>query len=159
MQYRLDRADVVVAIDADFLCDGPAGLRYARDFATRRRPEQADRMNRLYVLETMPTSTGSRADHRLALRPSEIAAAAAQLASAVVNPASVANRLDPRTDKWVTAIAKDLRAHRGASVVMAGEGQAPLVHAVVHQMNAALGNIGRTVTYNDPVEAEPVDQL
>ena len=58
-QYRFDRADVILSLDADFLCDGPAGVRYAREFASRRRPEQPDRMNRLYVVETMPTSTGS----------------------------------------------------------------------------------------------------
>src|SRR5579872_1618820 len=56
-QYRFDRADVIVALDADFLASGPGSLRYARDFARRRRPEDAERMNRLYALESMPTST------------------------------------------------------------------------------------------------------
>ncbi|HEX7699103.1 MAG TPA: TAT-variant-translocated molybdopterin oxidoreductase, partial [Kofleriaceae bacterium] len=71
-QYHLDRADVVLALDADFLGSGPGGVRYARDFAGRRRPEHADRMNRLYAIESMPTSTGSRADHRLAVRASQV---------------------------------------------------------------------------------------
>jgi Fe-S-cluster-containing dehydrogenase component len=150
-QYRMDRADVILALDADFLCDGPAGLRYARDFASRRRPEQPDRMNRLYVVETMPTSTGSRADHRLPLRPSEIVALAGQLSSAIGGSAS--------TNKWVNAVAKDLLAHRGACVVIAGDAQPPAVHALAHAMNAALGNVGQTVVYTDPVEAEAVDHL
>src|SRR5204863_2942240 len=47
-QYRFDRADVVVSLDANFLCDGPAQHRHARDFAARRRPENGRRMNRLY---------------------------------------------------------------------------------------------------------------
>lgn len=71
-RYRLDHADVIVSLDADLLGGGPGGLRYARDFATRRRPENADRMCRLYAVETMPTGTGARADHRLALKPSDI---------------------------------------------------------------------------------------
>ena len=158
-QYRLERADVILALDADFLCDGPAGIRYAREFAARRRPEQPDRMNRLYVVETMPTSTGARADHRLPLRPSAIAVLAEQLASAIVTPSGGGNRLDARTNKWIEVAAKDLRAHRGACVVMAGDAQPPFVHAFAHAMNASLGNVGRTVVYTDCVEAEPIDQI
>ena len=79
-QYHFDQADVILSLDADFLGCGPGGLRYARDFASRRRPEQADRMNRLYAVESMPTSTGSRADHRLALKPSEVETFARRLA-------------------------------------------------------------------------------
>src|SRR4030095_9397006 len=62
-QYRLEQADVIVSLDSDFLAYGPGALRYARDFSARRRPEQSARMNRLYAFESMPTSTGSRADH------------------------------------------------------------------------------------------------
>ena len=68
-RYALAQADVIVSLDADFLSCGPGSLHYARDFASRRRPEQADRMNRLYAVETMPTPTGARADHRLAVKP------------------------------------------------------------------------------------------
>jgi Fe-S-cluster-containing dehydrogenase component len=160
-QYRIDRADVIVSLDADFLCDGAAGLRYARDFASRRRPEDAARMNRLYVVEAMPSSTGSRADHRLPMRPGSIGAVAARLAAAIgaASTPAAAPALDARTTKWVDAVAKDLRAHRGSSVVIAGEAQPAEVHALAHAMNAALGNTGRTVVFTEPVEAEPVDQL
>ena len=159
-QYHLDGADVILALDADFLCDGPAGLRHARDFSARRRPEQPDRMNRLYVAESMPTSTGSRADHRLPLAPTAISALAEHVASAVTSGGSAASSpLDARTRRWVDAVAKDLRAHRGACVVIAGDAQPPSVHALAHAMNTALGNVGHTVVYTDPVEAEPVDQL
>jgi molybdopterin-containing oxidoreductase family iron-sulfur binding subunit len=157
-QYQLDRADVILSLDADFLCDGPAGVRYAREFAARRRPEQADRMNRLYVVEGMPTSTGARADHRLPLRPSTIALVAEQFSSAVTTSGG-ASRLDARTTRWIEAAAKDLRAHRGACAVIAGDAQPAYVHALAHVMNASLGNVGRTVVYTDPVEAEPVDQI
>ena len=152
-QYRLDRADVILSLDADFLCDGPAGLRYSRDFAARRRPEQPDRMNRLYVVEAMPTSTGSRADHRFAMRPGDVQAFAERVAS------GTSAGLDARATKWADAVSKDLKAHRGASLVIAGDAQPPAVHALAHALNATLGNVGRTVVYTDPVETEPVDQL
>ena len=163
-QYRFDRADVVLSLDADFLGSGPGCLRYARDFVTRRRPDDAARMNRLYALEGMPTSTGSRADHRLPMRPGDIAAVAQQIAAAVgvagvvSDPAVALPRGEP-TRLWIAAVAKDLLDHRGASLVIAGESQPATVHALAHAINAALGNAGTTVVYTDPVEAEPTDEL
>ena len=158
-QYRFDKADVILALDADFLTSGPGSLRYAHDFASRRRPEHADRMNRLYAVESMPTPTGARADHRLALRASEIEGVARQIAAGV--GVAGAQGAAPRADegKWAAAVAKDLAAHRGASLVVAGDGQPAVVHALAHAMNEALGNVGQTVVYTDPVEADPVDQL
>ena len=58
-QYRFADADVILSLDADFLGCGPGSLRYAKEFAARRRPEQADRMNRLYAIESMPSSTAT----------------------------------------------------------------------------------------------------
>jgi len=161
-QYRIDQADVILALDADFLASGPGSLRYARDFAARRRPEDALRMNRLYALETMPTSTGARADHRLPLKPSEIVAIARGIAAAVgvgEGGGDVVQDFSPANAKWIAAVANDLKAHRGASLVIAGESQPPVVHALAHAMNQSLGNAGRTVVYTDPAEAAPTDQL
>ncbi len=42
-------------------------------------------------------------------------------------------------------MAADLKQHGGRSIIVAGRGQPPLVHALVHAMNAALGNLGKTV--------------
>src|SRR5207244_10668875 len=61
-------------------------------------------------------------------------------------------------EKWLDALVRDLRAHPGASIVLAGDQQPASVHALAHAMNHALGNAGRTVIYTDPVEAQPVDQ-
>jgi molybdopterin-containing oxidoreductase family iron-sulfur binding subunit len=155
-QYSFDKADVILSLDADFLACGPGSLAHARQFASRRRPEEADRMNRLYVLETMPTSTGAKADHRLALKPSAIADMARQIAAAVGVGTAGSGSAD---QKWVQAIANDLRAHRGTSLVIAGDSQPPAVHALAHAMNQALGNVGQTVAYTQTVEVEPVDQL
>jgi MoCo/4Fe-4S cofactor protein with predicted Tat translocation signal len=171
-QYRFDQADIILALDADCLTCGPGSLRYARDFAARRRPEDAARMNRLYALESMPTSTGARADHRLALKASLIEAAARRIAdlagsggtggagrTGVAQDFSPADGFSPAQAKFFTAVANDLRAHRGRSIVIAGDSQPAAVHALAHAMNQALGNVGATVIYTDPVEAEPIDQV
>ena len=161
-RYAIAQADVIVAFDADFLACGPGSLRYAREFAARRRPEQADRMNRLYAVETMPTSTGARADHRLpgeAERRGDDRAAAGVDAWRRRRPAASSAIESERAMRWIAAVAKDLQAHRGSSVVIAGETQPPAVHALAHAMNQALGNAGRTVIYSEPIEAAPTDQL
>ena len=158
VHYNLERAAVVVALDADFFGCGPGHVRYSRQFATRRRPEGAG--CRLYAAESMPTTTGAKADHRLPLKPSQIESLARALAADLgVAGVSRGAALPAPAQAWLTAVRNDLSAHRGASVVVAGEGQPPVVHALAHAMNAALGNAGQTVLYIDPVEARPVDQV
>src|SRR5207245_6123188 len=78
--YKLDAADVIVSLDADFLSAGfPGTTRYARDFAKRRDPDSG-KMNRLYVIESTPSPTGAKADHRLAMRAVDIEGFARDLA-------------------------------------------------------------------------------
>ena len=64
-RYDFSKADVVVSLDADFLYAGwPGNVRYIRDFALRRDPD-IGQMNRLYAIESTPSATGAKADHRL----------------------------------------------------------------------------------------------
>ena len=158
-RYRLERADVILALDADFLCSGPGCVRYAHDFAERRKIHGRDaRMNRLYVVESTPTNTGTMADHRLALRAGEIEGFARAVAQGLGILGGTAAAASGPHAKWIAAVARDLQKHRGASLVVAGDGQPPVVHALIHAINHALGNVGATVTHTDPVEANPVDQ-
>jgi MoCo/4Fe-4S cofactor protein with predicted Tat translocation signal len=155
--YRFDQADVIVSLDADFLCSGPTSVRYARDFANRRRVENPSAgMNRLYVLETTPSNTGAMADHRRALDPAAIEAFARALAAAVGVPGHGASLLAPADEaNWFNALVRDLHKHHGTSLIIVGESQPPAVHALVHAMNQALGNAGKTVVYTDPLEVSP----
>jgi molybdopterin-containing oxidoreductase family iron-sulfur binding subunit len=154
--YHLDQADVIVSLDADFLSAGPGAVRYARDFANKRRvtgPEST--MNRLYVVESTPTSTGAMADHRLPMRASDVYFFAEALGSGL---AGGGGAIAPNTPaNWLPALVRDLQNLRGASLVIAGEQQPPAVHALAHVMNDLLGNVGKTVHYTDPVEANPVN--
>ncbi len=157
--YDLAAANVVVAIDSDFLASGPASLRYARQFSARRRVRGGDTsMNRLYAVEPLPTPTGSKADHRLALRAADIEIFAGALAAAIGTARGPREGENHDIYKWVGAIASDLLRNKGASLVIAGEHQPPAVHALAHAINHTLGNVGKTVFYTDPIEANPVDQ-
>jgi molybdopterin-containing oxidoreductase family iron-sulfur binding subunit len=159
--YDFTKADVIVTLDADFLGGGPASIKYARDFGTRRRlaadAEAADAaehvMNRLYAIESTPTLTGVKADHRLTIKASEIAAAA-QALWAGSGPGTFSNSA---AAKFLGAAAKDLQAHRGRSLVVAGDYQPAAVHQIARQMNDALGNVGATVTYAAPLAVNAGD--
>ena len=162
-QYAIEKATVILSLDADFLCTGAAGLKHARAFASRRRVD-GDRAqaNRLYAVESTPTNTGSRADHRLPLRPSEVEGFARALAAQLGVGGAAAPPVPAVPDaasRWMTLLVKDLQAHRGQSVVIAGDGQSPIVHALAHAMNDALGNVGATVVYTQTAEAQPMNQL
>jgi molybdopterin-containing oxidoreductase family iron-sulfur binding subunit len=153
-RYRLDRAKVIVSLDADFLSDPAAGVRYSRDFIATRNPEQGGAMSRLYVVEPTPSVTGGMADHRLPLASRDIEAFASGLAVRLGGGGgSNANSAHAR---WIDAIAEDLDANRGAAIVVAGETQPKSVHALARSMNEALGNIGHTVDYASSLPATPV---
>ena len=157
--YRFDKAAVVVSLDSDFLNDSAASVRYARDFSNWRGIETPQaQMNRLYVLESTPTLTGAMADHRLPIRCGEIELFARALAAGLGVPlqgtgSGVSNSHVP--DQWLKAVTRDLQSHRGTSLIVAGASQPPAVHALAHAMNAALGNVGQTVVYTDPIEVSP----
>ncbi len=148
--YRFDRANVIVALDADFLCSTmPGSLRYARDYSARRRAAAQDasaQAPRLYAAEGTPSLTGGMAEHRFRMRTSEVEAFAAALNAGT-------------GDARIAAVVKDLQANPGASIVIPGEHQPPRVHALAHAINQRLGNAGKTVIYTDPVEAQPIDEL
>ena len=156
-QYRFANADVVFAFDAEPLACSPGGLRYVHDFAQRRNTIGRSEMNRLYAVESTPSSTGAMADHRLALAPGNIERFARALAAKL--GIGGAASFGDSSQKWLDSAARDLQQHRGRSLIVVGESQQPAVHALAHAMNAALGNVGQTVVYTEPVEAEPVDEI
>jgi len=162
--YQIASADVILSLDADFLCSGPASVRYAADFASRRRVRgNQTAMNRLYVVESAVTPTGAKADHRLPLRASDIEAFAAAVAAGVgakgADTSAGSQMAAGPHAKWIAALVKDLRQHQGTSVVIPGDYQSPAVHVLAHAINLALGNVGKTVIHTDSLDPNPVDDF
>jgi len=154
--YRVEKADVILALDADFLASGPGNVRYMKEFYRRRKLTGTDsQMNRLYVVEPTPTVTGATADHRLPLRASDVELFVRALAAKL---GLGGGAILPGSEKWLDAVAADLQKHHGSSLVVAGEQQSAEVHALAHAINAALGNAGVTVYQTEPVDA-PVNHL
>ncbi|QBQ54835.1 TAT-variant-translocated molybdopterin oxidoreductase [Nitrosococcus wardiae] len=161
-RYHLDQAKVILSLDADFLSLPPGHLRYARDFAKRRRvdpdPISQAAMNRLYVAEGTPTITGAMADHRFSLRAGQVGALAGRLARELGIAAPEIEEALPLPERWIAALVNDLKQHQGESLIVVGEMQPPFVHALGHAMNLALGNAGTTLTYTAPVVFNPLSQ-
>src|SRR5688572_28788699 len=177
--YRFDKADRILSLDSDFLMVGAASVRYNRDFANKRRvrtkaPEtghspttqphgattqphaQAEvPMSRMYAVQSTPTITATMADNRLTMQASEVETFARAVLAAV-NGQSAA---DQPIGSFIQPMVTDLLEHKGRSVVVAGEYQSPAVHALAHALNAALGAVGQTVVYTEPVEVHPDAQL
>ncbi len=162
--YHFDQADVVVTLDADPIDQLPGHVRYARDLMGRRRVKGDNpTISRLYAAESVPTNMGATADHRLPVRPGDIAALARELVSRLVpgSRASGAQHADA-VRRWLDAVASDLSKGRGRSVILAGDHQTPEVHALAAALNERLDNAGRTVSYIEPIYAgwqDPVAQL
>ena len=151
LMLRLDRASVILCLDADPLLTDPEAIRHARGFADGRRAgASGGAMNRLYAVEGVYSLTGAMADHRLRLESRQIAAFVAALAARLgaTGASSQAGADVPGMDpRWIDAVAKDLLANRGKALIVAGERQPAGVHAAVCALNAHLGNTGTTVTY------------
>ena len=160
---RFDRADVVFALDSDFLDCGEGDLAGAHAFTQRRRVKSSsDMMNRLYVVENRFTITGAMADHRVRCAASQIPAFAAALSAKVADltkdaglssllnaikwPMEGGEELD---DEWLNEAAKDLVAKSGASIVLVGQQQPVVAQLLAYAMNSALKNIGRTIVVRE----------
>lgn len=153
--YHFEKADVILSLDSNFMGEGPAHIRYAHDFSLRRDVSKPGvKMNRMYAVESVPTITGSNADHRLPLRSSDIETFTRALARELGLNAP-GQDVSEEQREWVSTVASDLRTYRGGALVVVGERQPPVVHALAHAINEALDSVGKTVVHIEPVEARP----
>jgi MoCo/4Fe-4S cofactor protein with predicted Tat translocation signal len=155
-QYKLTEADVILSLDADFLSGlgHPGFLKLAGDYAERRKLEKPEGLNRLYVVETMPSTTGFKAEHRLGLKASEIEFFALLLAGIDKGYSWTGDQ-----KKFAAAVMQDLQAASGKCVVIPGENATAGTHLAAIALNEKLGNVGKTVVYTDTVNPLPTEQL
>ncbi len=151
---NIGAADVIVALDADFL--GQEGdLTAVRQFAARRNPDGKEGMNRLYAVDNRFTVTSGIADHRLRVPVSQIGLVAKILAAELTGQtdaasvsalkAAVPGMTAATLEQWIKEAAADLKAHQGKSLVLAGARQPASVHVTVAQINASIGSSGATL--------------
>ncbi|ALW85486.1 molybdopterin oxidoreductase [Hymenobacter sedentarius] len=144
--YNFSRANIIVSLGADFLGTWISPVEYSRAYAMTRKINRDKRsMSRHYQFETAMTLSGSNADIRVAVKPSEMGAVALALYNAVTGAGGASSY---KNDKLAQAAA-DLKANRGASLVVSGSND-PAVQSLVTAINQALGNLGTTVDLTAP---------
>ena len=148
ISYHLEKADVTLSLDADFLGTSEGTQQTIAGFAAGRRRlgKLQETMSRLYVAEGRFSLTGGMADHRLRLPSSAIGGLATLLAAklGVAAGGGFAAFSDPTIDTWVTEVAKDLSNAKGRSIIICGSQQPAEVRSLVNKINEALGNRDKT---------------
>lgn len=152
-----DRAQVLVALDSDFLGTEGDTVRNAMLFARGRVTDatrQQATMNRLYSVEAAFSTTGAMADNRLRMPSSQVGwfllSLCARLgltaaSSAWTNWRKQLGRFglnQSQITAWLNALVKDLSANRGKSLIVVGERQPAWVHKLALWANQHLGSIG-----------------
>lgn len=161
---HLDKAKRIASFDADFSEDEVGALAYAKTFNKTRNPDAPADMSRLYMVESQFSATGSSADHRLRVKPSlitpalvalakELAAQGLDLAAVGIDAATLPGSTQGLDAGFIKALAADLLAHRGASVVVVGRSEVPFAHALALGLNLALGAGGKVVSYKPSILA------
>ncbi len=149
--YNLEKADVIVSLDCDFLGASEGTIQNIAGFSAGRRRlgKTQETMSRLYAIEGRFSLTGGMADHRLRVPSSNIDGVVTLLASklGVASGNSFTAFNDPNIEAWITEMAKDLMSAKGRSVIICGSQQPPSVHLLLQSINGALDNIGKTINY------------
>ncbi|MEW4456354.1 TAT-variant-translocated molybdopterin oxidoreductase [Bremerella sp. JC817] len=146
---NLESADIIVDISSDLLGSHATQGKNSNDFAKRRTPENGP-MNRLYVVESRFSPTGTSADHRLAVAASQMASFVAELEAKIDAALEAGETKEAPTEKadiLVTAMVNDLITHKGKSVVVGGETLDVETQVRIWRINSKLENLGKTVTF------------
>ena len=160
----LEKAKVIVAIQADILGSDPSMVSNALSFSKRRDPKD---MSRLYVVEGGYTQTGATADARLALRPSQMPAFISELGRRVKalqggekhdhdesKTGFDTINSEQRLERFIDSIAHDIADAGAEAVVVVGDHLGADAVAAGIQMNQALGSVGTIQKFIPEVDAE-----
>ncbi len=160
--YDTAAAQVIACFDCDFLNDHPTAIRNAKGWAKNRRAaDPSDRndkpsgsINRLYAAGPEFTPTLAAADDHVQVKPSAVPTLLNALAAKLGVLGSEHDANLNGSGAFVEYLAKDLKAAKGQSIVVAGASQPASVHALVWAINDALGNLGKTITVTEEPAAE-----
>jgi molybdopterin-containing oxidoreductase family iron-sulfur binding subunit len=151
--YRLDRAQVVVGLDADFLGTWLSPVEFTRAYTRVRRVRAGAAPPRHVQFEPGLSLTGANADVRVAVPPSDLGLVAVALLRGIAERRGIDGVPEVPSvggDRSAAeAAAEDLWAHRGDSLVVCGARDVD-VQVVVNAANALLGNLGAAVDFARP---------
>ncbi len=153
--YKFDQAEVVVTFGADFLGTWISPIEFAADWVKNRTIKDTNKpkMSRLVAVESGMSMTGSNADNRILVKPSEQGAAVVTLYNAVASRlggGSIASKnVNAPAKAALTQLADELVKAQGKSLVVCGSNDKN-VQVVVNALNNMLGNYGATIDMSKP---------
>lgn len=145
--YRFDKAEVIASFGADFLGTWISPVEYARDYAKNRkiRNVKGASMSRHYQVESHMSLTGSNADNRILVKPSEQGAAIVALYNALTGN-SGGPKLNDKAAAAIQKMAADLKNAQGKSLVVSGSNNI-MEQMFVNKINEVLGNLNNTIDF------------
>ena len=145
--YDFSKADVIVSFGADFLGTWLSPAEFNKQYSkTRKLGNGKKSMSRHYQFESILTLTGSNADYRTPIRPSQEGQILDAIYSLLQGGSSAATEEFPNLERCVN----DLRKAGGKSLVVSGSND-PDIQALVNAINQRLGSYGTTLDLNTPV--------
>jgi Fe-S-cluster-containing dehydrogenase component len=151
-EYKFEEADIVVSFNADFLGTWGSPIEHAHRFMKNRKLDDVEsaKMSRLVQFESNMSLTGSNADNRVLVKPSEQGAAVVALYNEIAGIKGgnkiAALPLNDKAKKSVKKLAKDLVRAEGRSIVLSGNnhiGEQILINAI----NQLLSNFNKTIDF------------
>ena len=145
--YDFSKAKVIVSLDADFMDSWLMSTQYVPQYSKNRKPD-ADWMSRHFQFESRLSLTGSNADERVPVMPSQegrIILALHNEVAKLTGGSSASVNTDGLPNDKISAAAKELYQNRGKSLVIAGSND-PNKQAVINAINSMLGNYGTTIS-------------
>lgn len=156
--FRFDEAKTIVSFNADFLLNWLSPVQFASQYAKGRKPEDKE-MSEHIQIESILSLTGSNADTRIALKPSEIDRFIAQvyqlIAAKTGNGGSETLPKETFSAK-VELVAEKLLKNKGKSIVVCGSNDVNQ-QALVLKINEMLGNYGQTILHEEPLYLKQSD--
>ncbi len=146
--YRFDLADVVVSLGADFLGTWLSPLEFTKQFSSRRNPDKE--MNHLVQIESTMSLTGSNADQRIQIKPSQEGVVLQNLYKEIVKATEQRNLTAPPSPVDVKELSKKLLKAKGKSLVISSSNDLG-IQQIVCEINRSLGNIGSTILWESPL--------
>jgi len=151
--YRFDKADVIVSFGADFLGSWISQGEFMNQWVQKRNiaAVEGKKMSRHIQFESGLSVTGSNADTRIAIKPSEEGLAILSLYNAIAGTTLPGSKklANANVDKAITLAAKELVAAKGKALVVSGSNDVA-TQVLVNAINAQLGSYGATIDLDNP---------
>ncbi|MBI2608917.1 MAG: 4Fe-4S dicluster domain-containing protein [Deltaproteobacteria bacterium] len=151
-KIHLEKANVILSLNSDFLGADLSAPTYIKNWTSKRKVHDVSAtMSRLYAVESRFSLTGANADHRLALKPSELLIFALNLAQLLTHDfdgkkiPSFKHR-SSFSEEFIKTVAEDLASNKKKSLVVVGDQESEELHIVGNFLNFILGNYGETIS-------------